>query len=202
MIVGVIHQQGNMVKNHGGNKSKKGARKNINPTTSRAVREKTEEGEIYAAVMKLYGGANCEVICEDGRNRLCVIRNKFRGRGKQDNFVGPGVWVLVGMRDWEVRSADKQEKCDLLCVYRDDEKKKLKANASGNWSALAAADTDHESNTVAADTHGGIEFDFEDSNEADAALVKSLEDTLDVDSTNENDGVATPWEDVIDISDI
>ena len=72
--------------------------------------------------MRLYGGANCEVICEDGHKRLCIIRNKFRGRGKRDNFIGPGVWVLVGLREWEARTGDKQEKCDLLCVYREDEK--------------------------------------------------------------------------------
>lgn len=190
-----------MVKNHGGNKGKKGARKHLNPTSSRAVREKSEEGEIYAAVVKLYGGSNCEVICEDGHKRLCVIRNKFRGRGKRDNFIAPGVWVLVGMREWEARSADKQEKCDLLCVYREDEKKKLRSNAAGNWAALASADPDQEGKSVT-ETDGGIEFDFDDSNEANAALVKSLEDTLAVDSTNKNGGGVAQWEDVIDIDDI
>lgn len=189
-----------MVKNHGGNKGKKGARKHLNPTTSRAVREKVEEGEIYAAVNKLYGGANCEVICEDGKTRLCIIRNKFRGRGKRDNFIGPGVWVLVGLRDWEARSADKQEKCDLLCVYREDEKKKLKNNASGNWAALASADPD-SSGKVEVDPE--FEFDFDDSKEADETLVKSLEQTLAVgEGTNKNGGGVAQWEDVIDIDDI
>lgn len=190
-----------MVKNQGGNKGKKGARKHLNPTVSRSVREKSEEGEIYAAVLKLFGGANCEVICEDGRKRLCVIRNKFRGRGKRDNFIGPGVWVLVGMRDWEARAADKQEKCDLLCVYREDEKKKLKANATGNWAALAAADPDSGGSKLDGDV-GGIDFEFDDTTEADAALVKSLEETLAVDATNKNGGGVAQWEDVIDIDDI
>lgn len=189
-----------MVKNYGGNKSKKGARKHLNPTSSRAVREKSEECEVYAAVVKLYGGSNCEVMCEDGRKRLCVIRKKFRGRDKRDNFIAPGVWVLVGMREYEARGADKQEKCDLLCVYRDDEKKKLKSNAVGNWAALAAADPDQEDVSVT-DT-GGIEFDFDDSNQADAALVKSLEDTLAVESTNKNEGEVVELEDVIDIDEI
>ncbi|MAH20712.1 MAG: hypothetical protein CMB96_04665 [Flavobacteriaceae bacterium] len=189
-----------MVKNHGGNKSKKGARKHLNPTSSRAVREKVEEGEIYAAVMKLYGGANCEVICEDGHKRLCIIRNKFRGRGKRDNFIGPGVWVLVGLREWEARTGDKQEKCDLLCVYREDEKKKLKSNASGNWAALAAADPDTSSKL---EEEGEIGFDFEEGNEVNETLVKSLEETLAVgDSTNKTGGSVAQWEDVIDIDDI
>lgn len=194
------NQLANMVKNHGGNKSKKGARKHLNPTSSRAVREKVEEGEIYAAVNRLYGGANCEVICEDGKTRLCIIRNKFRGRGKRDNFIGPGVWVLVGLREWEARSADKQEKCDLLCVYREDEKKKLKNNASGNWAALASADPD-SSGKIEVDPE--FEFDFDDSKEADETLVKSLEQTLAVgEGTNKNGGGVAQWEDVIDIDDI
>ena len=189
-----------MVKNHGGNKGKKGARKHLNPTSSRAVREKVEEGEIYAAVMKLYGGANCEVMCEDGQRRLCVIRNKYRGRGKRDNFLGPGVWVLVGLRDWEARTGDKLDKCDLLCVYREDEKKKLKSNATGNWAALAAADPD-SSGKVELDED--FEFDFDDSKDADATLVKSLEETLAVsENTNKNGGGVAQWEDVIDIDDI
>ena len=193
-------QLANMVKNHGGNKGKKGARKHLNPTSSRAVREKVEEGEIYAAVMKLYGGANCEVMCEDGQRRLCVIRNKFRGRGKRDNFLGPGVWVLVGLRDWEARTGDKLDKCDLLCVYREDEKKKLKSNATGNWAALAAADPD-SSGKVELDED--FEFDFDDSKDADATLVKSLEETLAVsENTNKNGGGVAQWEDVIDIDDI
>lgn len=189
-----------MVKNHGGNKGKKGARKHLNPTSSRAVREKSEEGEVYAAVVKIYGGCNCEVICEDERKRLCIIRNKFRGRDKRDNFIAPGVWVLVGMREWEAKGADKQEKCDLLCVYRDDEKKKLKSNAAGNWEALTAADPDQQDKS-ATDTDCGIEFDFDDSNKADADLVQSLENAL-AESTNKNEDEVAQWEDVIDIDEI
>lgn len=190
-----------MVKNQGGNKGKIGARKHLNPTVSRSVREKSEEGEIYAAVINLFGGANCEVICEDGRKRLCVIRNKFRGRNKHDNIIGPGVWVLVGMRDWEARAAHKQEKCDLLCVYREDEKKKLKANSTGNWAALAAADPDSRGSKINGEADQ-IQFDFDDSTEADAALVKSLKEVLAVDNTNKNGGGVALWEGVIDIDDI
>lgn len=191
-----------MVKNQGGNKGKKGARKHLAPAaTSRAVRERTEDGEIYAAVLKLFGGAICEVICEDGHKRTCVIRNKFRGRGKRDNFIGPGVWVLVGKRDWEARAADKQEKCDLLYVYRDDEKKKLLSNASVNWAALAAADPDQCGSK--GDAHGE-EFAFYDaSEEASESLVKSLEEVLATGggATNKGGGTAQ-WDDIIDIDDI
>ena len=82
------------------NKGKKGGRKGGYSGGSRAVREKSEEGETYAAIVKVFGGANAEVVCEDGKHRLCVIRGAFRGRNKRDNFLAAGVWVLVGLRDW------------------------------------------------------------------------------------------------------
>tara|TARA_Y100000996_G_scaffold319274_2_gene255379 strand:- start:715 stop:1269 length:555 start_codon:yes stop_codon:yes gene_type:complete len=116
-----------MVKNKtGGNKSKKTARKFMNPTvTNRKLRLAEEEGETYATVIKLLGGPNCQVVTNDGLTRLCVIRNKFRGRDKRDNTIAPGVWILVGIRDWEARVGSEQ-KCDLLEVYTSNEKDKLK----------------------------------------------------------------------------
>lgn len=116
-----------MVKNSkGGNKSKRIGRKFLNASVDRTVRYKNEDGELYVVISKLFGGENCEVLCEDGTTRLCVIRKKFRGRGKQDNKIIPGVWALAGVREYEVRKAGKLPKCDLLCVYNDSEKEKLK----------------------------------------------------------------------------
>ena len=131
-----------MVKNKtGGNKSKKSARKHIQTidrSYSRKLRLIEEEGENYAIVIKLLGGPNCEVVCNDGINRQCIIRNKFRGRDKRDNNIAPGVWVLVGVRDWEART-NKATKCDLLEVYSSNEKDKLKAISSINFTALTNA---------------------------------------------------------------
>ena len=131
-----------MVRNKtGGNKSKKSARKHVQTSDSsynRKLRLIEEEGENYAVVIKLLGGPNCEVVCNDGVNRQCIIRNKFRGRDKRDNNIAPGVWVLVGVRDWEAR-ANKPAKCDLLEVYSSNEKDKLKAISSINFTALINA---------------------------------------------------------------
>lgn len=114
-----------MVKNAtGGNKSKKQARSSLS-TPQQNIRKAKEEGEIYAAVTKIFGGPNCLVMCNDGVSRNCVIRNKFKTRGKRDNNITIGSWVLVGIRDWEVRS-DGTQKCDLLEVYSHSEKDKLK----------------------------------------------------------------------------
>ena len=39
----------------------------------------------------------------DGKTRMCIIRNKFRGRDKKDNTININSY-LIGVRDWEVVS--------------------------------------------------------------------------------------------------
>lgn len=119
-----------MVKNtKGGSGHKSQARKFA---TSGKVAAKTrlsmDESEIYAQVTAIMGGGVCHVTCSDGKTRLCMIRGKFRGRGKRDNFVNRGSWVLVGIREWASESASDKilDKCDLLEVYTDVDKEKLK----------------------------------------------------------------------------
>jgi len=128
-----------MVKNNtGGNKSKKFGRKHLSTGNSnRALREVEDEDEMYAAVVKLFGHGRCEVMCNDGKTRDCVIRNKFRGRGKRDNMLNMGTWVMVGLRSWEVIKEDKKETCDLLEVYSESEKEKLKKISSVKLASLA-----------------------------------------------------------------
>lgn len=138
-----------MVKNAtGGNKSKKQARsKSYAPQQN--IRKAKEEGEMYAAVTKIFGGPNCLVMCNDGVSRSCIIRNKFKTRGKRDNNITVGSWILVGIRDWEVRS-DGSQKCDLLEVYSHSEKDKLKQIEVCDFKHLntisdSIADTKHTS---------------------------------------------------------
>ena len=78
-------------------------------------------------------------MCHDGVSRMCVIRKKFKGRGKRDNNIILGTWLLVGKREFEVRAAGKKEKCDLLEVYRDNDKVNLQQHESDiNWNVLKA----------------------------------------------------------------
>jgi len=181
-----------MVKNQGGNKSKKGARRLMVATQTKHIREKDpkESCEMYAYMMKLYGGANCEALCEDGVTRMCVIRSKFRGRSKQDNLLTVGTIILVGLRDWEVRHPDKKENCDLLCVYREDEKLKLIATAEGNWGVFPET----RENVSYNDDCGVI---IETGDEANSMLVKSIQDEM-----NNIDISSSVCEDDIDIDDI
>ena len=129
-----------MVKNNGGNKAKKFASKSFN-ISDRATRYAIETDEIYAIVTKMLGGTNCEVLCIDGKTRQCVIRNKFCGKGKRDNWLTRGKWILVGLRNWEVTSKAK-EKCDLLEVYNDNDKDKLIRNSKENFRIFLSVVTD------------------------------------------------------------
>jgi translation initiation factor 1A len=126
-----------MVKNtFGGNKHKGQARKLVssNKQSSR-LRIAEEEGEIYAQVTKMLGNGMCQVICIDDQPRLCFIRGKFKGRGKRDNTLKTGTLVLIGLREWnmdKVSTLTDLQKCDLLEVYTDLDKERLKKTVKCN----------------------------------------------------------------------
>lgn len=166
-----------MVKNTtGGSKHKSQARKNIagrNVTTSLRVVE--QEGECYAHVEKILGGSHMHVVCMDGKTRLCTIRGKFRGRGKRDNRIESGTWVMVGLRDYETsrETGDKLENCDLLEVYKDGDKDRLRNTVRGeDWSKFVARDMErsHIGKDIAGDT---LRFVTEEEAEIDNLVAES-----------------------------
>ena len=138
-----------MLKNtKGGKNAKKFGRKFSNQGGPTILRMSKDPAEVYACCSKIYGGANIEVKCVDGVDRLCIMRNKFRGRGKRDNVITVGTWLLVGLRDFETVKEGKRENCDLLEVYKDYDKEKLQQNEpSVSWSVLktirSVADTSY-----------------------------------------------------------
>jgi hypothetical protein len=153
-----------MVKNTtGGSKTKGQARKLIymdSKTTNKILRIATDPLEIYAQVTKNLGNGMCSVLCTDEIVRLCHIRGKFRGRGKRDNLVGLGSWLLVGIREWEKDKDDpkKPQNCDLLEVYSDFDKEKLKSTIlTINWSNFVS--NDNKNNKVEDDSNN---IDFTD----------------------------------------
>ena len=149
-----------MVKNtKGGNKAKKIGRKFLEDETTINIRYKKEEGEIYCVVTKILGGENCEVICEDTNTRLCVIRGKFRGKKKRNNLIKQGTLILAGKREWEITNISKRDKCDLLCIYSDNEKNKIiKSIDNESIRKLLHYDDDCE-------THDNLEFIKTDENQ-------------------------------------
>ncbi len=158
-----------MVKNaHGGNKSKGMARKNF-IKRDYGLRVAQEEGEIYAQAVKIMGGSIASAIDIEGKPLRAHIRGKFRGRGKRDNFIGPGTWLLVGLHTWEAEksSADEVRNCDILEVYNDSDKTRLKNSVTSiNWNKFIANDTktigNEKNDTYNENDDGGITFANED----------------------------------------
>ena len=112
-----------MVKNKkGGSNHKKMARKHVNPQNRvRKTRFVKEDGEMYARITKVEGGSNFEVLCNDNKIRLMVVRRKFKGRNKRDNSLKVGTMIMIGLREWQVMSSRKREKVDLMEVYKDSQ---------------------------------------------------------------------------------
>jgi hypothetical protein len=160
-----------MVKNNiGGNKSKGFARKNMVKRDTR-LRVAQEEGEIYAQAVKVMGGNIASAIDIHGNPLRAHIRGKFRGRGKHDNFIGPGTWLLVGLHDWKSNGDIKD--CDVLEVYSETDKTRLKNSVTNiNWNKFVTND----SKTIGVDSEKeefGIEFADEATQEYEE-LISSL----------------------------
>ena len=84
----------------GGSSHKKFARKhNLGGFNKNKLRISEDEGELYAIVTKLLGNGMFHCHCIDDTLRLGHIRGKFSGRGKRDNMVEAGKWVLIGLRE-------------------------------------------------------------------------------------------------------
>jgi hypothetical protein len=190
-----------MVKNNtGGNKSKKQGRKYAAPTLEQQgqqkVRRVEEVGEIYAAITKIFGGTSCKVVDINGVTRDCIIRRKFNSAGgKRQNMISIGTWVLVGIRDWEVR-ANGEQKCDLLEVYSASEKDRLKQIENNfNFKVLnIASDVSTSNNRGANIAEQGSKYDencdivtFNNNNDNDKNDETSPNDESTNSSTNSSD---------------
>ena len=171
-----------MVRNDaGGNKGKGLARKHVNAAkgASKQLRVATDEAEKYAVVSKMLGNGMCYVSLLDGSvgTKLCIIRNKFKGRGKRDNILDSGSWVLVGLRVW----SSKQDTCDLLEVYNDGERDRLIKNEPC-FKAVAVASASESNNA------GNSSIQFTDSETIKySQLVKSNDDDEDDDDDDDDD---------------
>lgn len=131
-----------MVKNAGGNKAKGFARKDFIKKDG-GLRTSCDQAELYAQVIKILGGQTCHVSTVDGKTLMCRIGGKFRGRGKRDNFLATGTWVLVGLYDWEKEPmTNKLQHCELLEVYSEGDKTKLRNSVTNvNWNLFVANDS-------------------------------------------------------------
>ena len=174
-----------MVKNFGGNKAKGYARKNCGKQDNN-LRVVEEDGEVYAQVTKIFGGKMCQVITLDGTIMNCHIRGNFsRPRSKHDNCITVNTWTIVGLREWENQEAKgKTLNCDLLEVYNDNDKIKLKNNVTTvNWSRFIVNDSKSinigvdDYNDKADDEFAGFTFADEATIEYQELIRKQLADS-------------------------
>jgi translation initiation factor IF-1 len=191
-----------MVKNvGGGNKSKGFARKNFVKKDT-LLRVSEDEAEIYAQVTKMCGGRICQVIAINGVEMLCHIRGKFAGRGKRDNFIESGTWLLVGLREWEKeKSVDKPPNCDIIEVYSDEDKNKLKNNITDvNWNLFIMNDNKQTGGNVKTnECDDGITFADEKTQE----FQELLEIQTSLSKTGNSSSIITTDDgEVIDVDDI
>ena len=189
----------NMVKNTcGGNKHKSQARKTVVGSRQQAaLRLAREEGEVYAQVIKIFGGTLFSALCLDGVTRNCVIRGKFRS--KRDCIISSGSWILVGLREYLSIKNDTVETCDLLEVYTDSDKEKLKTqHQSLNWKIFNSSNGTRSSTQDATDEL----INFTDTTDEEYQNIMNQE------LSNEMTGSSKPMtsiafdEDEVDIDDI
>lgn len=188
-----------MVKNvKGGSGHKSQARKfasTTGPKTQSKLRISQEEDEKYAIISKVFGNGMCDVLCIDNYTRLCIIRGKFRGRGKRDNTIRPGSWVLVGARSWASEKEGEKQKCDLLEVYSDLDVERLKKSVHENWTIFTTIDSNAKQ---IADDKSGFEFNDTSNSEEYERVMQSLEKGV----TTSIGFSATSKEEEVDIDDI
>jgi len=196
-----------MVKNKGGGNHKHMARKGFGggQKMQNKLRISEDGCEVYAQVEKLLGNGMCYVTCMDNVKRLCVIRGKFRGRGKRENTLVTGTWCLVGRRDYlSEPTGGKFEQSDLLEVYAESDKQRLRAQVpSVDWNKFLANDAINSHNTQSEQQ----EVEFIDDRQEDykrlmaeqIGVTKKLDLNVGIDSTlEEGEG----GNDEVDIDDI
>lgn len=135
-----------MVKNTtGGGGNKKFARKHAaGVKAGNKLRISEDEGELYSVCTKNLGNNMFHAVAANGITYLVHIRGKFSGRGRRDNTVAGGVWVLIGLRPWsnseQSETKKKLQQCDLLEVYSEQDKTRLKDAVDEDWEVLNAND--------------------------------------------------------------
>ena len=198
-----------MVRNtQGGSSHKKFGRKYTTGAKSNKLRVSEDEGEIYAIVTKMLGNNMFHCFCIDGSIRLGHIRGKFTGRGKRDNMVDSGKWVLIGLREWDSGSGSaiastkaKLQQCDLLEVYSDGDKQRLRETISENWCELDKHDVSRDLLKESTEEKDGFTFGTEKDFERER-LIQEMNSATAEKITMKIDEITETVEEEINIDDI
>jgi len=184
-----------MVKNKkGGSNHKKMARKHVNPQNrTRKTRFVKDNDEMYGRIVKVEGGSNFEVLCNDNKRRLMVVRKKFKGRNKRDNSLRVGTMVMIGLRDWQVMSSKKREKVDLLEVYKDSQLVELSKDKKINLDIFPIGEKERE------ETWGAFEMSdgFDELNEEEGKkLEENIKNTMEIIKEENVEEEEFNWDDI------
>jgi translation initiation factor 1A len=98
----------------GGKRKHQKKRKKTSRTTSELAYK--DDGQEYGRILRLLGGPNLEILCEDGITRMGVIRGNMRNKV----WVTIGDYLLVSLREFQ------DEKCDVLLKYTQENVRALK----------------------------------------------------------------------------
>jgi hypothetical protein len=186
-----------MVKNKkGGSKHKKMASKFAKDEPIRKtlrLANPREPCEIYARVTNIYGGQNVGVVCNDGVERLCVLRRKFRGRNKRDNQIALNKILLVGKRDWEVVAPSKKEKVDLLYVYSEYQYEQLRNEKKITQHIWKEVDAEQK-----IEEDAGVEFTTEEDMFEDTNIIINMNNDKKPNNKNKNitETEVINWDDI------
>jgi hypothetical protein len=186
-----------MVKNKkGGSKHKKMASKFAKDEPIRKtlrLANPREPCEIYARVTNIYGGQNVGVVCNDGVERLCVLRRKFRGRNKRDNQIALNKILLVGKRDWEVVAPSKKEKVDLLYVYSEYQYEQLRNEKKITQHIWKEVDAEQK-----IEEDAGVEFTTQEDMFEDTNIIINMNNDKKSDNKNKNitEAEVINWDDI------
>ena len=186
-----------MPKNKGGGRShKKQGNKHIQ-SGGENIRMPKDKAEIVAKVLKPLGNGRAEVQCPDGVVRILEIRKKFRGRNKRDNNVCTDTMVLVGLRDWEVRSEKKKPKVDLLYVYSSGQHDTLLKDDGARYLLTGSRSYEDETNgfeiTNVATWKQKVDENKEEEKNDSQKVSTSVEKSIGIDPLQDND---FNWDDI------
>ena len=144
-----------MVKNTKGGHHKNQARKD-SYVSSYKTRLSLDPSEVYAKVIKLFGGNQCEVITILGDTVRCIIRGKFSGKFKRANLIALNSFVLIGFRDW----ASIASTADLIEIYSLSDLSSLPNNPFFDLSLSDATTSYHDFDATSSYLDYGYSFDL------------------------------------------
>jgi translation initiation factor 1A len=168
-----------MPKNVQGGKAYKKGKHSTGDDT--AVHVERASDQMYGRVLKLLGGMNVKVFCNDNKERICHIRGKMRRRV----YLREGDIVILSLRDLSTAGDKKVQ--STTCGGEGDEKGDILAKCEPKFYNLLKKDPTtnpklflDNSDKTKTEEQGGFEF----SNEKDDD--KTTEDSSEESSNESN----------------